>query len=175
MRDRTFMRKVIREIEENYDYILIDCPPNLYLMTQNALLASDWYLVTAIPDHLSTIGLSILRNKVEKIGELVKAATTFAGDGKVSSKVAKLGGVVFVRVRIGGSVLTSMHASTMVAVRRMLGAGLCFSVHTTELIGYGEAAEGTAPVWLHPSPNAERAAAKREYERIAQEFLQRFR
>jgi chromosome partitioning protein len=175
LRDRTFMRKAIREVEENYDYILIDCPPNLYLMTQNALLASDWYLVTAIPDHLSTIGLSILRNKVEKIGELVKAATTFAGDGKISPKVAALGGVVFVRVRIGGSVLTNMHASTMVAVRRMLGAGLCFSTHTTELIGYGEAAEGTAPVWLHPSPNAERAAGKREYERIAQEFQQRFK
>ncbi len=42
MRDRHFLTKVIDEVQENYDYVLIDCPPNLYLMTQNALVASDY-------------------------------------------------------------------------------------------------------------------------------------
>jgi cellulose biosynthesis protein BcsQ len=55
LRDRMFMRKALSEVQDYYDYILIDCPPNLYLMTQNALAASRWYIVTAIPDHLSTI------------------------------------------------------------------------------------------------------------------------
>ena len=62
VRDRTFLARVIREVRNDYDYVLIDCPPNLYLMTHNALVASDHYVVTAIPDHLSTIGLNILRN-----------------------------------------------------------------------------------------------------------------
>ena len=66
LRDRDFLVKTIDEVRDKYDYVLIDCPPNLYLMTQNALVASDYYIVTAIPDHLSTIGLNILIGKVKK-------------------------------------------------------------------------------------------------------------
>jgi len=90
LRERMFMSKALHEIEEKYDYILIDCPPNLYLMTQSALAASKWYVITAIPDHLSTIGLSILQKKVEKIGDYLKSAQTFAG-GSNNIRVAQLG------------------------------------------------------------------------------------
>lgn len=174
LRERAFLKTALRDVDGDYDYVLIDCPPNLYTMTQNALVASEWYLVTAIPDHLSTIGLRILGQKVTKIGEMVESAHTFAGDSKYPSQVAKLGGVVFVRVRIGGTMLTNLHWSTMGDVRRLVGDNVCFENYTTELIGYGEASEGTAPVWLHPSPNARRAAAKEEYPAITKEFLARF-
>src|SRR6266404_4361782 len=97
LRDRMFVRKLLKEVEDEYDYILIDCPPNLYLMTQNALAASRWYVVTAIPDHLSTIGLSILQKKVTKIGELLKSAQTFATSLKTAVTVARMGGIIFVR------------------------------------------------------------------------------
>lgn len=90
LRERLFLRNALREVEDNYDYILIDCPPNLYLMTQNALLASDWYIITAIPDHLSTIGLTILRDKVVRIGSLIKAAETFIGEKINKYKVGDL-------------------------------------------------------------------------------------
>jgi len=173
LRDRMFMRKALKEVEDAYDYILIDCPPNLYLMTQNALAASRWYVITAIPDHLSTIGLSILQKKVEKIGDYLKSAQTFAGDTS-NVKVAQMGGVVFVRVRIGGTMLTNVHAGTMMSVRNLVGTGNCFGTYTTELIGYSEAAENSVPVWMLRTANCERAAAKREYEQITQEFLQRF-
>ena len=67
MRERSFLASVIAEVSDRYDWVIIDCPPNLYLMTQNALHASDYYVVTAIPDHLSTIGLNILTRKVREI------------------------------------------------------------------------------------------------------------
>lgn len=174
LRERMFMQKLLREVEDLYDYILIDCPPNLYLMTQNALAASRWYLVTAIPDHLSTIGLSILQKKVAKIGELLKSAQTFASDSKNSLTIAQLGGIIFVRVRIGGSVVTNVHSGKMEEVGRLMGQGTCFSTNTTELIGYSEAAESTAPIWMLESPNAVRAASKHEYQNITKEFLKRF-
>ena len=158
------MRKALKEVEDDYDYILIDCPPNLYLMTQNALAASKWYVVTAIPDHLSTIGLSILQTKVQRIGDFLKSAQTFAGGSGSAIKVAERGGVIFVRVRIGGSRLTNMHLGTMVNVAKLLGDGACFADWTTELIGYSEAAENAVPVWMLQSEAAERAAAKQEYE-----------
>ncbi len=173
LRERMFMRKALHEVEDKYDYILIDCPPNLYLMTQNVLAASKWYIITAIPDHLSTIGLSILQKKVERIGEYLKSAQTFAGDTN-DIKIAQLGGVVFVRVRIGGTVLTNVHSGTMAAVRNLVGAANCFTTYTTELIGYSEAAENSAPVWMLRTVNCDRATAKHEYEKITQEFQRRF-
>ena len=173
LRDRRFILRALREVQEDYDYILIDCPPNLYLMTQNALVASHFYVITTIPDHLSTIGLNILQNKVGKIGDLLKAAQTFAGHADHSLKIAKLGGIIFVRVRIGGTVVVRFHADTMARVRSQ-NAGLCFDTFTTELIGYTEAAESTAPVWMHSTANAARAASKKEYVKITQEFVDRF-
>ncbi len=61
------MRSVVDDTEDKYQWVIIDCPPNLYLMTQNALHASDYYVVTAIPDHLSTIGLNILTRECRQI------------------------------------------------------------------------------------------------------------
>jgi chromosome partitioning protein len=174
LRDRMFMRKALKQVEDDYDYILVDCPPNLYLMTQNALAVSKWYIVTAIPDHLSTIGLSILHQKVQKIGSYLKSAQTFAGGSDTPIKVAERGGVIFVRVRIGGKMLTNMHFGTMSRVRQLLGDGACFEDYTTELIGYSEAAENSVPVWMLQTQAAERAAGKEEYERITKEFLRRF-
>ena len=88
--------------------------------------------------------------------------------------VAKLGGIVFVKVRIGGSRVTVAHQSKMKEVAQLLGAGACFDDHTTELIGYSEAAEASVPVWALNSLNAQHAAGKREYQRITAEFLKRF-
>ena len=171
MRDREFLSKAIDEVRHKYDYVLIDCPPNLYLMTQNALVASNHYIVTAIPDHLSTIGLNILRNKVEKIDSLAESAATLAGANTDRGRLAEFGAVLFVRVRIGGSMLTNAHASKMEDIRSSLGSDRCFETYTTELIGYTEAAESSLPVWLHDSANAGRARAKQEYPKIVDELL----
>lgn len=174
LRERQFLKKALTEVGGGYDYILIDCPPNLYLMTQNAIVASDWYVITAIPDHLSTIGLAILRDKVNKIGKLVASAHAFSSDSATAPGVAKLGGAVFVKVRIGGSLVTNTHENMMAQVKTLIGEAMCFKRHTTELIGYGEASEQSLPVWHHDSTNARRAANKREYNDITEEFLTRF-
>jgi hypothetical protein len=70
--------------------------------------------------------------------------------------------------------LTATHQAMMARVATVVGVEKCFPDHTTEPIGYGEAAENSVPVWEHGSPNAVRAARKREYQRITDEFLRRF-
>lgn len=40
-----------------YDYVLVDCPPNLGYITQNGLEISDFYLIPTIADRLSTYGI----------------------------------------------------------------------------------------------------------------------
>ena len=174
LRDRSFLRNIVQEVRDRYDYVLIDCPPNLYLMTQNALAASQHYLVTAIPDHLSTVGLNILQDKVAKIGKVIDSAVVLAGEAGWPSTVAKLGGIVFVKVRAGGQMITNTHWNKMAEVRRLLGDAMCFQMYTTELIGYGEAAENSLPVWRNNSPNSKKAASHRQYEEITNEFVRRF-
>jgi chromosome partitioning protein len=173
LRERGFIRAIISEVATDYDYVLIDCPPNLYLMTQNALAAADHYIITAVPDHLSTIGLSILREKVDRIGKLIESARTFAARTGNDHVVAQLGGVIFVKVRIGGMMTTHAHSSKMAEIAGLLPK-MCFDAHTTELIGYSEAAEASVPVWALATDNAKRAASKGEYQSIAKEFLKRF-
>lgn len=90
--------------------------------------------------------------------------------------MAELGAILFTRVRIGASMLTTAHATKMAEIRSdpSFGAHKCFDTHTTELIGYTEAAENYLPVWLHDSENARRATRKQEYPRIVDELLERF-
>ena len=171
LRDRSFLNNLITEVGDGYDYVLIDCPPNLYLMTHNALVASDHYIVTAIPDHLSTIGLNILQRKVTTIGDSIQKKANLAGEAWDRYRVAKFGAILFVRVRLGGQMITNAHANVMDTIRN---GTRCFDTNTTELIGYTEAAENSVPVWFHDSENARRARDKMEYPQIVDQLMEWF-
>ena len=169
------LKRVIEGVEDRYDWVVIDCPPNLYLMTQNALHASDYYVVTAIPDHLSTIGLNILKQKIGRIGKDISAAQTLAGSSGAHT-VSNLGAIVFVKVRIGGSLITTTHETTMNSIAlEQFAKDKVVTQYTTELIGYSEAAENRVPVWEHDSDNARRAARKNEYPEITRELIDKLR
>jgi chromosome partitioning protein len=171
IREWLFLRQALSEVQNKYDYILIDCPPNLYLMTQNALVASDWYIVTTIPEYLSVIGLEILMRKVDEINKKVSHTANLAGVRDV--KFAEIGGIIFVKVRVGGTIITRQHTAQMRFMKEKYPT-LCFEAYTTEMIGYSEAAENQLPIWLTNTSNARNAAIKKEYERITDEFLRRF-
>jgi chromosome partitioning protein len=63
-RERIFARKLAK-VAGDYDFILCDCPPNLQVATQNALYASDSFVVPMQPDFLSSIGLALLLDRLE--------------------------------------------------------------------------------------------------------------
>ncbi len=62
-----FLKEIIDKIKHNYDYVLIDCPPSLGLLTSNALTASDQVLVPLQAEYLATQGLSKLLETVQKM------------------------------------------------------------------------------------------------------------
>jgi chromosome partitioning protein len=62
-----FLKEIIGEIKDNYDYILIDCPPSLALLTINAFTASDAILIPLQAQYLATQGLTKLIEIVDKI------------------------------------------------------------------------------------------------------------
>jgi len=60
-----FFAKSARLLKDKFDYVLIDCPPNLYFGTCNALCHSDFMLIPSIPDTLSTSGLKQMIRQME--------------------------------------------------------------------------------------------------------------
>jgi chromosome partitioning protein len=54
---------------DDWDYILIDCPPNLGIITLNGLRISDAYLIPTIPDVLSTYGIPQIIRRVQAFAD----------------------------------------------------------------------------------------------------------
>lgn len=61
------LRDAIRSLEDRYDYIVIDTPPALNLLTVNAYTASDYLIIPMASDILSLVGLSQLRETIETV------------------------------------------------------------------------------------------------------------
>ncbi|KAA3507692.1 ParA family protein [Agrobacterium rosae] len=69
----------IADIPSNqYDVVLIDCPPNFNIVTKTAIVASDFILVPTRPDYLSTLGIDYL---IRNMNELVRDYNDYAKDG----------------------------------------------------------------------------------------------
>ncbi|WHU48383.1 ParA family protein [Gordonia sp. L191] len=64
-----FLRQAIAPVIDFYDYVLIDCPPNIGPVTLNGLAAADAYIIPTIPDVLSTYGIPQIQNRVRKFSE----------------------------------------------------------------------------------------------------------
>ncbi len=64
------LRKAIALISERYDYILIDCPPNIGVFSINALMASDEVIVPVDMSYLGLLGIT----SIEKALELIHSA-----------------------------------------------------------------------------------------------------
>lgn len=65
------LRLTLSAVRDNYDYILIDCPPSLNLLTVNALSAADTVLIPMQCEYYALEGLAALMNTVEQIRETV--------------------------------------------------------------------------------------------------------
>lgn len=65
----SYIKNELVKLEQEYDIVLFDCPPNFSIVTKNALIASDYYIVPAKMDYLSTLGINQLKNHVYSLVE----------------------------------------------------------------------------------------------------------
>lgn len=61
------LKKHLNEIRDNYDYLIIDCPPSLGLLTLNALTAADSVLIPIQCEYYALEGLGQLMNTIDLV------------------------------------------------------------------------------------------------------------
>ncbi len=66
----SMLRRVIRELKSDYDYIVIDCAPSLGLLTLNALTAADSVIIPIQCEYFALEGLGKLLNTVKSVQRL---------------------------------------------------------------------------------------------------------
>jgi chromosome partitioning protein len=80
MENREFiLRDKIIDIIGDYDFIFIDCPPSLSLITINALTASDSVLIPVQCEYYALEGLTLLLNTIKKIKAKLKPSLDIEG------------------------------------------------------------------------------------------------
>jgi chromosome partitioning protein len=98
-----FLKKALESVRAAYDYILIDCPPSLGILTLNGLAASDGVLIPMQCEYFAMEGLTLLLQTVKRIQKGVNPNLTIAGifftmyDGRtrLSQQVVKEVGAYF--------------------------------------------------------------------------------
>ena len=75
----TRLRHALKRVASNYDYVIIDCPPSLNMLTVNALVASDGVLIPMQCEYYALEGLSALNNTIKQIAKLINPKLKIEG------------------------------------------------------------------------------------------------
>ncbi|MBO2687076.1 ParA family protein [Shewanella algae] len=152
----------IKQVENDYDYIILDCPPNINLVTQNSFFASQHYLIPAIPDFLSTVGISMIKSEMISLNSNFQSMIDYSKLDIDYSDAALLG-IVFNMVDEYGGGPKSTHAETIQSVQSQ-HEGMVFESYVTDGDGIAVAADNNLTVFSYDSlpkskGNAEKQAS----------------
>ncbi len=123
------LREALQNIRRSYDFILLDCPPNIYMASRNAIMASDYYLIPTIPDFISCYGIPFILQHIESIKSDAKEYGGRMG--------ARFLGIVRNRVRLSGSGLVREHEEQSQKLKSEYGERL-FRTLVVDRIGVAE-------------------------------------
>jgi chromosome partitioning protein len=73
------LRQYIGKVKEQFDYIIIDCNPNLGLLTLNALAAADSVIIPVVPKFLDAKGLEALLKTIAQVRRQINPALAIDG------------------------------------------------------------------------------------------------
>ena len=169
------IKHLIDSVADKYDFVLIDCPPNVNLVTQNAFFASHYYVVPAIPDFLSTVGISLIKQYMEQFNSDYTSMWSYAGlPGTYVD--TKFGGIIFNMVDEYGGGPKDGHQQIIQSTISQLGLTAVFTNYVTDGDGISAAAQMNLPVFAYSDlPRAHQNAEKQAtyLERVVDEFVTR--
>ena len=129
----TVVKDSLEDFFSDFDYVIFDCPPNMGLLTQNGLFASDYYVVPVQPDFLSTFGLDLVTGRVAKFRERIRKHNP---DFNLN-----YGGLIFSRVRH-----TLEHEQKMLELRSKKENHPVFKTEIFERTAISEASAKSLPI-----------------------------
>lgn len=144
------LAEALDAVRNEYDYITIDCPPSLGLLTINALISADEAIIPIQSEYYALEGLSQLLNTIKLVSRINK------------------------KLKISGVVLTMFDGRALISrqicdeIRRFFGKKV-FSTVVPRNIRVSEAPSHGVPVMLHDP----KCAGAKAYLAITEEFLQR--
>lgn len=165
---------------EKYDYIIFDCPPATKIVSQNALSASNCYIIPVIPDELSSRGVTHFAGLVKrKIDEKLKFLKTNARITKEQtpknyvSKTSMAAIAPSIVKSTGGAAsgMVNIHTEQLASLRQKWGNAVLTAVGKN-YIGVPESVNAGWPVWNYWGQNA-RPSVKRMMTDICVELKAR--
>lgn len=145
------LKRALEPIRNNYDYVFIDCPPSLGLLTLNALVASDSVIIPIQSEFFALEGLSQLMNTIKIVRQRLNANLT-----------------------VNGVILTMYDTRTIMSkqvteeIYKYFGEKI-YTVPVPRNIKLVESPSFGVPIAVH-APNSSGAVA---YEALAKQFLER--
>src|SRR5699024_10614544 len=73
------LRNAVDEVREEYDFIIIDCPPSLNMLTINAMTTADSVLVPIQCEYYALEGLSQLMHTIDLVQDRLNASLEIEG------------------------------------------------------------------------------------------------
>ena len=161
----------LREIEEGYDFILFDCPPNILCASQCGIFSANEVYVPANPDALSLIGFTLLVEKLHKFQEL--SASFRVGAMGIPAAVE---GVIFNSIKAGVDIEVpkmrmQLRLNQYKAQRRVAGTAKLFDTQIRDATVVRRAVALGLPVILVGQETTETDNVVNDYRRLAQEII----
>ncbi|MBV9468428.1 MAG: ParA family protein [Abitibacteriaceae bacterium] len=75
----TILKGKLAPLHDAFDYVLIDCPPSLSLLTLNALAAASRVIIPVQTQYLALRGMDLLLQTIEKVRERINPSLSIAG------------------------------------------------------------------------------------------------
>ena len=167
----SYLHNSFEELCDDYDLVLIDCPPNFGVSVKNALFASDYYLIPAKLDYLSMLGIENLEENVKDFREECGRHINTLQDSKYKPLKLSLLGIVPTMVNImKGDEPLAVQKEYMRQIQEK-GYNIYHFIRNNSTV-FGRAPyEGIPAVLTRPRFNLTAKKIVRELQELGEEFL----
>lgn len=155
---RQRLKAALGKVADKYDYILVDCPPGLGLLTINALTAADYVLAPLQAEYLAVQGLADLVTLIEQVRDGLNPRL-------------RLAGVLLTRYDARPLLARKVKADTA-AYLEQYGTGRLFSSTIRQNIAAAEAPAFGKDLY-HYAPDSNAAADYRTFARELAAYLKK--
>lgn len=149
---RTLVCRWLEEssVDQDYDYILFDCPPATKIVSQNAIAASHGYIIPVIPEAVMERGAPHLAGMIRSgIDARMNALAAMGTPRSMYVPETKLAGVVITRIQTHGpatSGYTDDHTRHLASLKKQWGT-LLLEPYIEQGTGISQALDDGVPVY----------------------------